>query len=422
MERRPRLTAYAAVFLALYAATEGFEYLVQYLNLRYLGKAGREVPPEFRGQMDENLIAKAADYEAVKTRFGFVSGGAGNIGVVLFIFGGLLNVLNSWIVSLRLPFTVSGWLFFLILFYAGELLGVPFSLYNTFKIENKYGFNTMTARLWISDFLKSALISTAAVSVLAFAGFWLISRSPAHWWLWVWVFLLAFSVLMMYISPRFIEPLFNKFVPLDDEKLKEKVIRLAERAGIKAGRILKVDASKRSTHSNAYFTGLGKTKRIVLFDTLLEGMEEQETLAVIAHEIGHWKKKHLLRMMVLLEALTFAGLWAAYHLVKGGALSSVFGISKDTVFAKLALLGFIAGIISLPLRAFMNRLSRRHEDEADAFSCSLTADPRAMARALVKLSKENLSNPHPPHPLFVTLYYSHPPVLRRIRRILNNPF
>ncbi len=413
------MSTYASLFLALYLLTEAFEYLVRYLNLRHMRKAGRKVPPEFSGHMDEAVLAKAMEYEAEKTRFGFVSGIAGNIGVLLFIFAGLLNAFNSWVASLGLPFAVSGWLFFLLLFYASEFLGVPFSLYHTFRIENRYGFNTMTPRLWISDFLKSLIISTVTVSALAFAAFGLISWSPAHWWFWVWGFLFVFGVFMMYISPRLIEPLFNKFVPLDDEALREKVVRLAERAGIKAGRILKVDASKRSTHSNAYFTGLGKTKRIVLFDTLLKGMEQDETLSVIAHEIGHWKKKHLLKMMALLEALTFAGLWAAWHIVRGGVLGRVFGIGKDTVFAELLLLGFVAGIFSTPLRAFMNLLSRRNEDEADAFSCAITEEPRAMARALVKLSRENLSNPHPPHPLYVALYYSHPPVLQRIRRILH---
>ncbi|MDA8156711.1 MAG: M48 family metallopeptidase [Actinomycetota bacterium] len=412
------MTTYAVVFLVLYVVTESFEYLVKHLNLRYLSRAGSEAPPEFSGQMDEALVAKAMEYQAEKTRFGFVSGVAGNIGVLIFIFGGLLNALNSWIVSLGLPFAVSGWLFFLILLYATELLSAPFSLYLTFRIENKYGFNTMTIRLWISDFLKSVIISTILFSVLAFAGFSLIRWSPLHWWFWVWVFLLVFGVFMMYISPRVIEPLFNKFVPLDDEALKERVVRLAERAGIRAGRVLKVDASKRSTHSNAYFTGLGKTKRIVLFDTLLKGMKPEETLAVIAHEIGHWKKKHLLKMMALMEAMTFAGLWAAYHIIKSGAMAEVFGISKDTIFAGLVLIAFIAGMISLPLKAFLNYLSRRNENEADTFSCNLTQDREAMSRALVKLSKENLSNPHSPHPLYVALYYSHPPVLSRIRRIL----
>ncbi|MDA8089265.1 MAG: M48 family metallopeptidase [Nitrospiraceae bacterium] len=409
---------YAAAFLAIYVLTEGFEYLVRYLNLKHMRRAGYEVPPEFRGEMDEGALKRALEYEEEKTRFSFISSIAGNIGVIIFLFGGLLNAYNSWIAGLNLPFAATGWLFFLLVFYLSEFLGVPFSLYHTFKTENKYGFNKMTGRLWISDFIKSLIISSVMFSIMAFAGFGLMRWNPAHWWFWIWAFLFVFSIFMMYISPRVIEPLFNKFVPLEDESLKEKVIRLAERAGIKAGRILKVDASKRSTHSNAYFTGVGKTKRIVLFDTLLKGMKEDETLSVIAHEIGHWKKKHLLKMMIIFEAMSFAGLWAAYYLIKGSPLSSIFGIREDTVFAKLVLIGFLAGLISLPLRALMNLLSRRHEDEADAFSCSLTGEPQAMAGALVKLSKENLSNPHPPHPLYVTLYYSHPPVLKRIRRIL----
>lgn len=291
-------------------------------------KAGLSVPPEFGGKMDEGLLKKTRDYEAEKTRFSFISSIFGNIVTVLFIFGGLLNVYNSWITSLQLSFIVSGWLFFLLLSYCSELLSIPFSLYSTFKIENRYGFNAMTPRLWISDFLKSLLISTIMMSVVALTGLSLINWSPHYWWFCVWGFLLVFSVSVMYISPYVIEPLFNKFTPIEDESLRKGIVDLTERAGIHARRILRVDASKRSKHTNAYFTGIGKTKRIVLYDTLLEGMEHDEILSVLAHEIGHWKKRHLLKTLALLEVFSLAGLYLAYRLVESDFLTTLFHIGR----------------------------------------------------------------------------------------------
>ena len=403
------------LILFLYLAKEGFEYFVRYLNLRHMKAAGTEAPPELRGKVDEDVMRKMVDYEAENTRFGFFSGAADNAVAVVFIWGGALDVFNSWIAGLGLSFAAAGWLFFLLLFYAGQLLGAPFGLYHTFRIENKYGFNTMGFRLWGCDFSKSLLIETAIITALAFAGFALVGWSPRHWWFWVWGFLFIFGIFIMYISPYLIEPLFNKFVPVEDEALRQEISKMAGRAGIRVSRVLKVDASKRSRHTNAYFTGIGRTKRIVLFDTLLQGMDHKEILSVLAHEIGHWKKKHLLKTMALFEAASFAGLWAASILIRSDMLTRIFGLSADTVYAKLLLLGLVAGIFSLPLRATANYLSRRHEKEADAFSRGL-ADGNGMISALVKLSRENLSNLNP-HPLFVALYYSHPPVAERIRYI-----
>ncbi|MDA8169453.1 MAG: M48 family metallopeptidase [Nitrospiraceae bacterium] len=415
------MNTYLIAILCLYIAKEAFEYLVQYLNLRHMQRAGADVPPEFEGAMDKGLLARTKEYEAEKTRFGFVSSVSGNIVAVVFIFGGLLDIYTSWVASLGLSFIVSGWLFFLLLFYMGELLGIPFSLYHTFRIENKYGFNTMTGGLWISDFLKSLVISSILLSLLAFAGLWLIKWSPRCWWFLVWGLLFLFSIILMYISPYVIEPLFNKFTPVEDEVLREQIAQMTEKAGIHARRILSIDASKRSRHSNAYFTGIGKTKRIVLYDTLLKSMSHDEILSVLAHEIGHWKKKHMLKMLAAFEAVSFAGLWVSHYLVQSDILTLVFGIgAKDSIFAKFVLLGFIAGIVSLPLKIVMNYFSRRNEKEADSVSARLAGNRQAMASALVKLSKENLSNLHP-HPLYVRVYYSHPPIVQRIRDIRSQP-
>ncbi|HAK89810.1 MAG TPA: peptidase M48 [Nitrospiraceae bacterium] len=379
-------------------------------------KAGAKIPPEFEGRIDEALMKKTQEYEADKTKFGFVSSIFDNAVTIAFIFGGLLNIYNSWAASLNLSFIAAGWLFFLLLIYAGEFISIPFSLYGTFKIENKYGFNTMTLKLWISDFVKSLVISTIMMSLMIISGLWLIKWSPDYWWFWVWGFLFLFGIFMMYISPYVIEPLFNKFSPIEDESLKERIIALAEKAGIHAGRILRIDASKRSRHTNAYFTGIGRTKRIVLYDTLLEGMSRDEILAVLAHEIGHWKKKHLLKTLIAFEMFSLIALYISFRLIQSDFLLRLFAIDANTIVAKFVILGFISGILSLALQPVMNFFSRRHERQADNVSFELTKDAESMASALVKLSKENLSNLYP-HPLYVALYYSHPPVVERIRHI-----
>ena len=379
-------------------------------------RRGSSVPPEFEGKIDEGFLKKAQGYEIEKSRFEIVSSLFSSIVLIVFLFGGFLNSYNSWIASLTLSFIVSGWLFFLLLSYAEDILSIPFSLYNTFKIENKYGFNTMTVKLWISDFLKSLVISTTLASLLLFSAFYLIQWSQDYWWLWVWCFVFAYSMFVMYISPYVIEPLFNKFTPVEDESLKERIVRLAEKVGIRASKILQIDASKRSRHTNAYFTGIGRTKRIILYDTLLHDMNHDEIMTVLSHEIGHWKKKHLLKMMVLFEIFSLIGLYFSYRLTQGNLLSNLFNISIDTLFAKFIILAFLFGIITLPLKPLVNFFIRRHEREADRVSYELTGDITGMVSAFVKLSKENLTNLYP-HPLYVLLYYSHPPILERIRYI-----
>jgi STE24 endopeptidase len=252
------------------------------------------------------------------------------------------------------------------------------------------------------------------MSLVIFAGLWLIKWSPEYWWFWVWSFLFLFSIFIMYISPYVIEPLFNKFTPIEDEALKERIVGLTEKGGIHTSRILRIDASKRSKHTNAYFTGIGKTKRIVLYDTLLESMSQDEILSVLAHEIGHWKKKHLLKTLAAVEVFSLISLYVSYRLIQSDFLLGLFNISADTIFAKFVILGFIAGILSIVLQPIVNFFSRRYERQADRISYELTKDVESMVSALVKLSKENLSNLYP-HPLYVALYYSHPPILDRIR-------
>ena len=404
------------LILILYILKEGFEYTVLYLNLRHMREHGSVIPPEFEGKTDKGLLKKTRDYEAEKAWLGIASSVFGNVVIIAFIFGGALDIYNSWVTSMDLSFAVSGWLFFILLSYADEIFSIPFSLYGTFRIENKYGFNTMTPGLWLSDLFKSLIISTLLMSLLLFTALWLIQWSPGYWWFFVWSFLFAYGIFIIYISPYLIEPLFNKFTPLEDETLKERIVNLTEKVGIHLSRVLKIDASRRSRHTNAYFTGIGRTKRIVLYDTLLAGMNIDEIISVIAHEIGHWKKRHLLKMMAAFQLFSLIGLYITYRVVQSDLLLTVFHISTDSIFVKFILLGFLGDIILLPLGPLAAAFSRRHEREADWVSYELTENTENMVSALIKLSKENLSNLYP-HPLYVTLYYSHPPIVERIRYI-----
>jgi STE24 endopeptidase len=406
----------SAVVFTVYLAILGAGYWLKYLNLAYLKAHGKTVPPEFQGVVDPAQLEKISNYTLENSRVGYFESILGNILTILFLFAGLLGVYDRWIHSLNRSLLWGGLLFSLIMIFVETLIDIPFSLYRNFKIENRYGFNTMTMRLWFIDLIKSITISTVLGSVVVLSALSIIQTSPAWWWLWVWTFLLVFSIFLMYISPFLIEPLFFKFEPLKAEGLEEKVRVLVERAGLKAGRVLQVDASRRSRHSNAYFTGIGRVKRIVLFDTLIEQMTHEEILAVLAHEVGHWKKRHVLKRIVLTEAMAFFGLFLAFHLLTWDGLPGMIGLANASFFARVVILGFLSSLVMFPLTPVFSALSRRDEREADQYASDLTGRPDAMASALVKLSRDNLANLHP-HPLYAKFHYSHPPVVERIRML-----
>ena len=412
------MNIYTIYILLAYVLVSLSGYWLEYLELSHLRKYGNVIPPEFTGHIDQKLLSRSRSYTLDATRFGIVSSVFNNILIILFFFAGILNVYNSWVASLHLNFIVSGIVFFMLLVYAEDILTIPFSIYHSFKLEKRYGFNTMTPLVWITDFLKSLIISTVLLVIIISAGLWLIEKSPSHWWLWVWFLFLIFTIFMMYISPYVIEPLFNKFSPVDDEGIKTGIHDLTRKAGVKISKILKMDASKRTKHTNAYFTGIGRVKRVVLFDTLLNTMNTEEILSVLGHELGHWKKKHVLKYLILVESVSLVVLYTAFKLMQGDILTGPFSIQETTIFAKIVILGLIGAIVSFPFTPAFNLFSRRHEREADTFACRLTGNPHSMISALVKLSKDNLSNLHP-HPVYSAFYYSHPPVTERIKNIKN---
>ncbi len=404
------------IILIVYLTTLILQYWLDIVNIGHMKKYGTKIPEGFEGFIDEAVLKRTHAYTLERNSFSVVESLFSSIVTLLFLFGGLLGRYTSWVASLTDSFIFQGTCFFLFLSYASSLLSVPFSLYSTFRIENKYGFNTMTPKLWLTDFVKSTLISSMLMIIALACGLWIVQKSPNLWWLFAWGFFFLFSIFMMYISPYVIEPLFNKFTPLEGHDLERRITTMMQRTGIRVSRVFTIDASRRSHHTNAYFTGLGRTKRIVLYDTLISKMEENEVLAVLAHEAGHWKKKHVLKMIMIFEALSLAGAYIAFRVLRSGVLADTFGLPDNAFFAELVILAFVFSIVSFPVTPLFSALSRRHEREADRFAVGLAPSPEALATSLIKLSKDNLSNLHP-HPLYAMVYYSHPPVVERVRTI-----
>ena len=402
--------------IILYLLVLLFSYWLKYLNLSHLKRFGSSIPPEFDGQIDQAQLNRVRDYTVENIKFGFLSSIFSKAILLLFLFGGLLDAYNSWIIALNLPFIPAGVIFFMLLIYADTILEIPFSLYHTFIIEKRYGFSTMSIKLWATDFAKSILISSLLSILVISVGLWLVQQSPNLWWFWVWCFFLIYSIFIIYLSPYVIEPLFNKFTPIDNKALEDGINNLMQKAGIKVSRIFKMDASTRTKHTNAYFTGIGRVKRIVLYDTLIDKMNSNEALSVLAHEVGHWKKRHILKYIIVSEAIALIASYIGFKIIQGEILINLFNIKDSSFFAKAILLGFLGSIAAFPFTPLFNYFSRKYEIEADRFACELTGEKEGMISALVKLSKDNLSNLHP-HPLYAAFYYSHPHVLKRIRLI-----
>ena len=406
----------ALLILSAYILVTAFGYWLRFINLRHLKQHGAEIPSGFEEAIDPELLRKSSAYTFEQSKLGLWESFLDNGMLLLFLFGGLLPLYDAWISTFTGSFVINNLLFLLVLSFASSLLHMPFSLYGTFRIENRFGFNRMTFQLWLSDLFKSTLIGLVLSAVVGGGALMLVAWSPGYWWLWVWCFFALVSLFLMYLSPVVIEPLFNKFEPVKDDDLKGEIVALMERGGLKVGTVLQVDASRRSGHSNAYFTGIGRVKRIVLYDTLLEQMSHGEVLAVLAHEVGHWKKGHVWKRLAATEAVALVVCFLAHLLISRDVLPGLFGLSQASFGAQLLLLGFLGSLAGFPLTPLGSWISRRHEWQADRYGSELSGMPEELASALVKLSKENLANLHP-HPLYAKFYYSHPPVVERVRRL-----
>lgn len=387
------------------------------LNHRHVERHGHEVPPEFAACIDADTLKRATAYALDSGRLRLFAMIAGRTAVIVFLFSGLLEVYDAWIAASFESFVARGVLFVLGLIGAAGLLGLPFSIYSSFGVEARHGFNRTSGRLFAADALKT-LVLTSVLTVLLTAGaLALVQAFPERWWLLVFVLYLVVSLLLTVLSPYLIEPLFFELEPLESGELSSEIRSVCRRAGVRVDRVLKIDASRRSAHSNAYFTGIGPVKRVVLFDTLLEQMTRPELIGVLAHELGHWKKGHVVQRILLGQAEAFILCFLAYRFVAWDGAPALVGAANLSFLARATVFVFVSSLALALLAPLASYWSRRHEWQADAFAVELTARPSALAGALTKLARENLANLHP-HPLYAALYASHPPMPARVRRLL----
>lgn len=388
-------------------------------QIRYVATHRTGVPPAFEQIVSLAAHQKAADYTITKARFGLLEVAFGSIVLLGWTLLGGLNALNQALV---------GWLgagmaqqLALLMAFAviGGLLDLPFSLYQTFVIEERFGFNKMTLRLWLLDLVKGVLLGAAIGLPIAWLILWLMGAAGPWWWLWGWAVWMGFNLLLLVIYPMFIAPIFNKFKPLEDETLKARVTALMRRCGFAAKGLFVMDGSKRSAHANAYFTGFGAAKRVVFYDTLLNKLSPDEVDAVLAHELGHFKHRHITKRIAALFALSLAGFALLGWLATRTWFYTGLGVQPNLQGPNdaLALLLFLLAVpvFSFFISPLMARLSRKHEFEADAFAAMQT-NGRDLGSALLKLYEDNAST-LTPDPVFVKFYYSHPPASERLARL-----
>jgi STE24 endopeptidase len=388
-------------------------------QLRHVTTHRGQVPAAFAGTVTLAAHQKAADYTLAKGRFGLLATAFGSAVLLAWTLLGGLDLLNTLLRDAMLP-RWGGMVYQLALLVAftlvSSLIELPLDWYGTFRIEQRFGFNRMTLGLWLADLLKGALVGAVIGLPVAAGLLWIMGTSGGLWWLWAWVGWVAFNLVLLVLYPTVIAPIFNKFEPLADESLKARVQALMQRCGFAVKGLFVMDGSKRSAHGNAYFTGLGAAKRVVFFDTLLERLSPGEVEAVLAHELGHFKHRHVLKRMVGIFGLSLAGLALLGWLAGQHAFYAGLGVAPNPAAANdaLALLLFM---LALPPFMFfvsplMAQLSRRHEFEADAYACA-QADGGDLARALLKLHEDNAAT-LTPDPLYVRFYYSHPPASERL--------
>lgn len=404
------------LFVVLSLLKLGLGSFLSVINLRHVRNQGGRVPALFAGLVDEETFARSASYTHARGRFGLLSETLTTLITIVIVVSGLLGLIGAATARLAIPASFQGILMIGAVSLLFWVVGLPFSLYSTFFIEARFGFNRTTPAVFIADTLKGLAISLVLGVPLLLALFWFMDRTGAYWWLWAFAGMTILQVVMGVLAPLVIAPLFNKFTPLPEGELREAILALAERLSFRTRGIFVVDSSKRSGHSNAYFTGLGRAKRIVLFDTLVASHSKEEVVAVLAHEIGHEKRNHVKKGIALSLALSLVGFWLLSLLLHYHPLYQAFGFERTSYAAILIILVLFAGPLFFFLSPLFSAWSRKHEFEADRFAVESVGTARGLREALLRLSKDNLSN-LTPHPLYSFFTYSHPTLSERIAAI-----
>jgi len=383
------------------------------LNLRALKD---EPPPGLAGIYEPEGYRKSQAYTRSRTRFGFVTGSLDLILLLAFWFTGGFNLLDQLVRSWGFGVIPNGLLYTGIIVIAYEVITIPFSIYSTFVIEERFGFNRTTPHVFITDMLKALLI-TVLLGGLLLAGILALFEYAGNLaWLYCWIIAVIYMVVMQFIAPVWIMPLFNKFILMESGELRDAIQDYARSAGYETSRVFVMDGSKRSTKSNAFFTGYGRTKRIALFDTLIDKHTIPELVAIIAHEVGHYRKRHIIQGMVI--SIVHMGL--IFYLLSvflgSPGLYRAFYMEQVSVYTGMLFAGMLLVPVETLLSIGLNVLSRKNEYQADRFAAETVGEPSSIIEALKKLSADNLSN-LTPHPFYVFLNYSHPPLLQRVESI-----
>jgi len=408
------INSFLSAYLSIYVISAIADIVIDLVNAAHLKKFNGALPEGFEGIIDKKRLSEMERYTRDNAGFGVLRTTVAKSVFLIIILSGLLpwllKIVEGW------HYIPAGLFFFAFPWIIGFIVEIPFDYYHTFRIEDRFGFNTNTLRTWIIDHIKSVIISAVLFSILLSILLIMIKHAGNTWWIWAWLFFISFQLLMTVIYPTLIAPIFNKFEAVKDKELETAIRDLAETQGLRVKDIFQMDAGKRSRHTNAYFTGLGRTKRIVLYDTLIASHGRDEILSVLAHEIGHLKLGHIKKMILMIAIVSLIMFFIASKAIEWGLLYESFGFQSMPPYAGI----FLIGILLEPIGFFLSPLSmarsRRHEKEADDYVSGIMKDISPFVAALKKMASDNLSNLRP-HPLYVRFHYSHPPVIERIRRL-----
>lgn len=409
------LNSFSWIFLTALGGGLVLQWWLAQRQLNAVKHHASAVPNAFQDKISLDAHQKAATYTTAKVGLGQKLLLLEVVLLLLWTFGGLLNWVDSFWLAQEWSTLWTGVAVMLSVSIIGSILDLPLSYYRTFVLEARFGFNRTDLKTFVLDIVKGFVLSLILGVPLLAVVLWLMGNAGQQWWIYVWLVWMSFSLLMMWAYPAFIAPLFNKFKPLEEGELKTRIETLLQRNDFSSQGIFVMDGSKRSGHGNAYFTGFGRNKRIVFYDTLLEGLEAGEVEAVLAHEVGHFKRKHIYKMLVSMAAFSLAGLALLAWLMLQDWFFLGLGVNSKETYMALLLFMFVLPVFSVFFSPLMSLMSRKHEFEADAFAASQT-DAQLLVQALVKMYKENAST-LTPDPIYSLFYDSHPSAPVRIAHL-----
>ena len=410
------INSFAYVFLLAILLSTGVKLWLATRQISAVRKHRNQVPVAFEEEISLEAHKKAADYTAAKMKHARITALVDTVFLIALTFGGLLNWCLSFAQDWSSSYILSGLIFFGLLTVISSVLQLPFDVYKTFVLEEKFGFNKMTPGLFLKDFFLGLIVSGVIGSIFISLILWIMETSGSYWWINAWLLSIAFWFFMQYISPSVVAPLFNKFSPLENESLKERIESLLKKCGFQSSGLFVMDGSKRSSHGNAYFTGFGKTKRIVFFDTLISRHEPNEIEAVLAHELGHFKLRHVQKLSIFLAASGFLFFWFLGVIQETSFMHEGMNIGFfDSNAMLLAMFYFVLPPFLFFVRPMLAAYLRKNEFEADEYA-SRHAPARDLIAALVKLYKDN-SSTLTPDKVYSSFYDSHPGAMARINRL-----